>query len=302
MTDVRTNSTNPQVKTAPIAKKADGAKTTEVKHDDKPKAHTGDAVHLSAHAKDAAHGDEHSMLKDIAHKAHNPHGALHAIEAGEGALRVASRVATQGSRAASTVAEAAEVAQNAAHHGHAGGHHGIIGKAEHLVSRGLSKAGSFLGNLISKVPGGSRVVNAVKGVVSAPGRAAGAAATAVDGAIAGTRVGNAVKLAGSGARFMGQIGGRIPLVGAVLGGVIGVVDAKDAIHTLQDKKATTKEKVIAGSQGLLSAASGALGVGALGVAAAAAVGLTAPVSVPVLLGAAAITGVGAFALSFFKKH
>jgi hypothetical protein len=156
--------------------------------------------------------------------------------------------------------------------------------------------------MVSKLPGGSKVVSGVKAVFGAPGRAAGAAARAADTALEGSRIGNAVRLTGSTGRFIANAGGRIPIVGAVLGGVIGAVDVKDALHTLKDPHATTKDKVIAGSQGVLSGASGILGIGALGVAGAAAIGLTAPVSVPLLLGAATITGVGAFALSFFKKH
>lgn len=262
----------------------------------------GDSAQLSTHAQEALDEGHHEAppvapdsMREIAHRAHNPHGALHVLEAGEHGIGMVARLA-RGGRAVAAVAEASEVANHAQHHA------GLVHRFEHGVEKLLGRTGNWLSTALGKLPGGSKVVNGVKAVFGAPGRAAGAAARAADTAIAGSRVGNALRFSGSAGRFVANAGGRIPVVGSVLGGVIAAVDVKDALHTLKDPHATTGQKVIAGSQGLLSGASGVLGLGALGVAGAAAIGLTAPVSVPLLLGAATLTGVGAFALSFFKKH
>lgn len=284
-----------QSHTAPAKPAAPAAPAPAADH---PAPVPEEGLKLSAAARAAAPaGHDEDLMSYVAHKAHNPHGALHAVEAGEHAVhsgakllsRAAGRAAAQGTRAAAATAEAA----------HHGGHHGLIGKFETLIERGASAASRFFSRAIGAVPGGTRAANAVKDALRVPGRVLG---PGVDKVLTGTRVGAAVRATGSGGRMVAQMGGRIPILGAVLGGVIGVVDVKSSLTIMQDPQASGKEKAIAGTQGLLSATSGALSVGALGVAGAAALGLTAPVSVPLLLTAAAVTGVGAFALSFFKKH
>ena len=254
----------------------------------------GDHAAFSGKSKDAhakGHEDAHSVLEDIAHTAHNPHGAMHAVEAGEHGLKVVSRVIGRAGRVAAAGAELT----------HEGGqaHHGLLGKLEHWIEKGTKAAGNLLSKGIRAIPGGGRALDLADRAISAPARWMG---PGLDKALVGTRVGSAVKFTGAGANFLSRMGGRIPVLGSVLGGIIAVTDARSSLKIMNDPKATTKEKVIAGSQGGLSVISGVAGVGAMGVAAAAAIGFTAPVSVPLLLGVAAVTGIASFALSFFKKH
>lgn len=270
-----------------------------------------DQAAFSAHAREGAHGEgghggvenyphgdgghggaanEPSAIDDLAHGAHNPHGALHAVEATETLVKVGARVVGRASRAAAVAAEVTH------HPGQ--GHHGLLGKLEHAAETFFAKAGNVLGAGIRRIPGGGKVLDGLSHALGAPGRVLG---PGLDKALLGTRVGQAAKFTGSGGRLVANMGGRIPVIGALLGGVIAVADARSSLKILNDPKATTTEKVVAGSQGGLSVISGVAGVGALGVAAAAAIGLTAPVSVPVLLAVAAVTGIASFALSFFKK-
>lgn len=237
------------------------------------------------------HEDDHSLVDDVAHKGHNPHAALHAVEAGE-------VLAKGGAKVISRLARGASVAAEVVHHP-GQGHHGLLGKFETLVEKGFSKLGGWLSAGVAKIPGGQKFLDGTAKLLGAPGRALG---PGMDAALAGTRLGKAAQFTGSGGRLVANMGGRIPVIGALLGGVIAWVDAKSAIKTLKDPKASGTEKAIAGTVGGLSVVSGVAGMGALGVAAAAAIGFTAPVSVPLLLGVAAVTGIASFALGFFKKH
>lgn len=243
-----------------------------------------------AHAEDEHHAEEHSTIDQIAHSAHNPHGALHAVEAGEGLIHAGARLLGRGARAATVAAEVTH---------HPGpGHHGLLGRLEHAVEKFWDKATNVAAAGIRRIPGGDKALTGLSKALGAPGRALG---PGVDKVLVGTRLGQAAKFTGSGGRLVANMGGRIPVIGALLGGVIAVADTRSSLKILNDPKATTTEKVIAGSQGGLSVVSGVAGVGALGVAAAVAVGFTAPVSVPLLLSVAAVTGIASFALSFFKK-
>lgn len=237
------------------------------------------------------HGEEHTLVDDIAHKAHNPHGALHAVEAGEVLVKGGARLVTRAARGASVAAEVVH------HPGQ--GHHGLLGRLEAAVETGVSRLGKWFGAGIAKIPGGQKFLDGTSKLLGAPGRALG---PGVDAALAGTRLGKAAQFTGSGGRLVANMGGRIPVIGALLGGAIAWVDARSSLKILNDPKASGAEKAVAGAQGGLSVVSGLAGVGALGVAAAAAIGFTAPVSVPLLLGVAAVTGIASFALSFFKKH
>ena len=284
MSDLRLTATEPTTGPARTPRQAPAAQEHAVKL-------AGDQAQFSGKARDGAqHGEEHSTLEDIAHTAHNPHGALHAVEAGEHALKTASRFVGRAGRAATVAAEVTH------HPGQ--GHHGLLGRLEHGVEKFWAKATQVIGGGIRKIPGGGRTLDALDRAVGAPGRVMG---PGLDKALVGTRVGSAVKFTGAGSRFLQGMGGRIPVIGSVLGGIIAVADYRSSMQILRDPKATTGEKVVAGSQGALSVASGVAGVGALGVAAAVALGFTAPVSVPLLLGVAAVTGIASFALSFFKK-
>lgn len=244
------------------------------------------------------HGEEHSTLQTIAHKTHYPHAAGHVVEAGEVAIAQGARV-LRGARAVEVAGGAKSAVHAAEHAGH--GHAGLLHKLEAGVGKLTSRVLSGSASLLSKLPGGSKLVSGIKTVAAAPGRLFGSGAQAADSALAGTRLGNAVRLTGSGGRFVGAMGGRLPIVGAVLGPVIAAFDLKTARETFADPKATRRDKIVSGTTAALSVTSGALGVGALAVAGAVAVGLTAPVSVPLLLAGSAITGAAAFAVSFFRK-
>ncbi len=235
-------------------------------------------------------GNEPSAIDDIAHGAHNPHGALHAVEAGETLVKVGARFVGRASRAAAVAAEVTH------HPGQ--GHHGLLGRFESFVEKIWAKSANVLGAGVRRIPGGGKALDGLSRALGAPGRALG---PGVDKVLVGTRLGQAAKFTGSGGRLVANMGGRIPVLGALLGGVIAVADARSSLKILNDPKATTTEKAVAGTQGGLSVVSGIAGVGALGVAAAVAIGFTAPVSVPLLLGVAAVTGIASFALSFFKK-
>lgn len=259
-----------------------------------PLATYGDAQHAKANEKHAEGG--HDALTDLAHTAHSPHAAMHAVEAGEHLVVSAGRVASRVLRSGATVAEAQGV-------GHAAGHepHGILAKAEHAATKAFSWLGRGLARGFKALPGGKQVAAWGTKLWQGPGKAMG---PGLDQALKGTQVGKAVQFTGSGGRFVTTMGGRLPIVGALLGGVIAVVDYRDMMHTVRDPKASGREKGLAVAQGSLSVASGVLGAGALAAAGAIAVGLTAPVSVPALLLAAAITGALSFGISFFrgKKH
>jgi hypothetical protein len=281
----------------PIDPEIEGFKAAEAK------GYETDGLRLS-HKKAGEHGEEggyEAWMESVAHTAHQPHGWMHAVEAGEHAVVGASRAFRAG-RAAVVASEVAEAASEGIQHAkHA--HKGLLEKGEELVGHGLSKAGKGVAQAIEKLPGGKAVVKGVSTAAGAPGRAAASGAKALDGALEGTALAaKGLKFTGAAGRFVETVGGRLPIVGALLGGVIAAVDVKSAAHTFHDPHASTKDKAIAGTQAGFSVASGLLGVGALGVAGAAAIGLTAPVSVPLLMTAAAITGAVSFGLSFFRHH
>lgn len=131
------------------------------------------------------------------------------------------------------------------------------------------------------------------------GRAAGRAAIAIDRGLEGTRLGQTIHVSGSGGRLAASLGGRMPVVGALMGGVVGAIDVRRAILTIRNPHATTRQRWLAGAQGAMSGLSGLFGLGALGVAAAGAMGLALPVSVPILLMAGAAAGAASFIISFF---
>lgn len=274
----------------------DGAQLSakpEPKHD--PLATYGDPAHPPAEG-------AHSLLEDVAHGAHSPHGAMHAVEAGEHLLAPVARAAGRVLRTGASVAEVQPLAQavvaESAHAGHAlHQHHGSLVKAERWVSRVVVKGLAWTARGLRRLPGGKPFVAGVARVWKGPGRVMG---PGMDAALQGTRLGQAVRFTGSGGRFVQALGGRLPIFGSVLGGVIAVVDVRDAIRTCRDPKQPAREKWLAGAQGSFSAISGVLGLGALAAAGAIAIGLTAPVSVPALLLGAAVTGVVAFGLSLFR--
>jgi hypothetical protein len=248
----------------------------------------GDALELRRPAAPHAGSEDPSELleqvEDLAENVHRPHGAMHAIEAGEHVVGAASRAFRSGGRALGSAAEVV-----------GGHHHGLLGRAEALVTRGLKVATRWTALRVARVPGGLAVVRGTQRVLGLPGRLLG---PKLDALLAGTRIGRAARFTGSGGRMVTTMGGRVPLIGAALGGVIAVADVRHAWTTLRSPHVSRGGKVIAATQGILSAVSGALGVVALGGAAAIALGLSVPFAVPTLLGAAAITGMGAFALSF----
>jgi hypothetical protein len=219
-------------------------------------------------------------IDHLAHTTHTPHGLMHTAEAGERAVHAAGRLARQAGRVASAGAEAAGDVHHLAH-----GHAGLFARLEGAVSGLVARGAAAMGAGLRAIPGGARAVDAA-------GRAGAAIGRLGEGLVAGTR------LAGAGGRLAAAMGGRLPVVGAALGGVIAVADLRGARRILDDPHATPRDRIVAVGQAGLSVVSGVTGVGALALAGAMALGLTAPISVPLLLGASAITGVGAFAASF----
>jgi hypothetical protein len=219
-------------------------------------------------------------IDHLAHTTHTPHGLMHTVEAGERAVHAAGRLARQAGRVASAGAEAAGEVHHLAH-----GHAGIFARMEAAVSGVVARGASAVGAVFRAIPGGARAIDAA-------GRASATLGRLGEGLVAGTR------FAGAGGRVAAAMGGRLPIVGAALGGVIAVADLRGARRIIDDPHASPRDRIVAAGQAGLSVVSGVTGVGALAVAGAVALGLTAPVSVPLLLGASAITGVGAFAASF----
>lgn len=252
---------------------------------------------------DEGHGEgQHDLLSDVAHKAHSPHGAMHAVEAGEHMLapvgRALGRLARSGASAAEAQVAAQAVVAESAVAGHAlHQHHGLLVRAEQAVGRGFTRLGAWMAKGIRAIPGGGKALDWTARAWGGPARALG---PGLDKALVGTQVGKAVTFTGSGGRMVGAMGGRLPIIGALLGGLIAVVDYRDAVHTIQDPKQSTKEKVLAGTQGAFSVVSGFLGMGALAAAGAVALGFTAPFSIPALMLGAAVTGVVAFGVSLFR--
>ncbi|MEB3224120.1 MAG: hypothetical protein VKS61_18760 [Candidatus Sericytochromatia bacterium] len=243
---------------------------------------TGDSLKLSGQAPAAGESSTGQRIDHLAHSTHTPHGLMHTVEAGERAVHAAGRLARQAGRVASTASEAAGEAHHLAEaHGHAG----IFARLEAAGSRAAGWLGGVVGGGIRALPGGARALEAAGSATAAVGRAA-------EGLVAGTR------LAGAGGRLTAAMGGRLPVIGAALGGVIAVADVRGALRIIDDPASRPRDRVVAAGQAGLSVVSGVTGVGALAAAGAVALGLTAPVSVPLLLGASAITGLGAFAASF----
>lgn len=234
---------------------------------------------------------EPDKIDDLAHTAHNPHGAMHAVEAVEVAGQAGARVIGRLTRGAAIAAEVS--------HDGARGHHGVLGKLEKLIDRGFKWTGRLLGRGVRAVPGGGRALDGLKRGLGYPGRLLG---PGLDAALVGTRASNTLRMTGSAGRFFGTLGGRIPVIGAVFGGIIAVADYRATMKVLRDPKASGGQMAIAGTQGLLSVTSGAVGVAALATAGLAAIGLiTAPAWIVPAMGIAAIAGAGAFVLTFFKK-
>ncbi|HEY9722257.1 MAG TPA: hypothetical protein V6D47_09595 [Oscillatoriaceae cyanobacterium] len=130
---------------------------------------------------------------------------------------------------------------------------------------------------------------------------AGRAGIAIDDGLDGTRLGEAIHLSGSGSRLVATMGGRMPIIGTLMSGIVGVIDVRRAIHTMEDPAATTRDRWIAGAQGAASGLSALFGMSALGVAALSAIGVALPISVPVLLLAGAASGAASFLISFFGR-
>lgn len=106
---------------------------------------------------------------------------------------------------------------------------------------------------------------------------------------------DAAKAAGGG--FVARLGGPLSVIATGLSAVIAVMDIKHAVTVLKDPKATSHQKHLTVTQATLSGASGLTGI----LAAAGALGLALPFSIPVLLGISTVTGLASFAVSLFNR-
>lgn len=106
----------------------------------------------------------------------------------------------------------------------------------------------------------------------------------------------AAKTAGAG--FVARLGGPLSVIATGLSAVIAVMDIKRAATVLKDPKATEHQKHLTVAQATLSGASGLTGL----LAAAGALGLALPFSIPLLLGVSTVTGLASFAVSLFNRH
>jgi hypothetical protein len=226
-----------------------------------------DRLTIRAHT---AHGSQHpdegkrSVVDAIAHRGHVPHGTIHAVES----LEKGGIVLQRNLRLLSAGAESH----------HAKPHQGIWGRLEdaYAVTR------RRVWKNIQGTPG-------LGGIAQRPvPRAMARTSQAFEQSQVGTLWHRTTR----------QMGGRIPTVGSALGVAIAVSDARRAHALLKDPHSSRKDRILAVSQGGLSIASGVAGALALGAAA----GLGIPVNVHALLTAAALTGLGAFVLSFMQPN
>ncbi len=209
------------------------------------------------HERASAEGGKRGIMEAIAHRAHVPHGTVHAVESVErGGLLL--------NRSLRLLSAGAE-----SHHGQP--HRGVWGRLEDSVVA-LGRWGK---RRIERLPGFDRLL----------------APRPVRGVTQRVHQSKVVRLWGRTAQTMG---GRIPAVGSVLGVAIAVTDAQRTQAVLANPHSERKARVLAISQGGLSVVSGVSGATAL-VAAAARLNL--PIGVPMMLSVSALTGFGAFLLS-----
>lgn len=102
----------------------------------------------------------------------------------------------------------------------------------------------------------------------------------------------------AGGSFVARLGGPLSVFATGLSAVIAVMDIRHAATVLKDPAATPHQKHLTVTQATLSGASGVTGL----LAAAGALGLALPFSIPLLLGVSTVTGLASFAVSLFNRH